>query len=252
MNWLIKNTILFLLIFILPSEISRCQQISITQSATDKKGNMIEIEYTITENNYKLKNFYNVFLDVKDQKGEKLDAHSLLGDYNVIKNCFGPKHIMWDIAKDSIFLNENVTVQVKAEVLPRLFSKPVELGLSGICPGWGLSRIHKGKPYWLLGLTGYGCVTASVILNRQASQNYRSYLDTEMKQESERLFDRAIRQDRLSETLAWAAAGIWAVNLLWVAVTPNHPKPSVDFQKWSLAPAVSIYKHPMIALQYKF
>jgi len=219
------------------------------QSAVLFDQNRLIIKYDINKNNY---NYYYVWPEIARANGEKIYARSLSGDYGLIKGGSFPLQIIWDLGKDSIFLDENISVQLKAEVLPRLFSKPVEMGRSVLFPGWGLSRIHRGKPYWLIGIAGYGCVAVSVILNRQASQNYRSYLESDIKQESDRLFMQATQQDRLSESLAWTAAGIWFVNLLWVAVTPNHPKPSVDTKKWSLAPAVTVYRQPVIALKYEF
>jgi len=214
------------------------------------KNNKLFIQYKI--NNNKNSDQYYVWPELIGANGEKIKVKTLNGDYGLVKDSKDSKQIVWDMGKDNVTLDEEITVQVKAEVLPRLFSKPAEMGLSVFLPGWGLSRIHKRKPYWLMGVAGYGCVTASVILNRQASKNYQLYLETDIKQESDRLFMQATQQDRLSESLAWTAAGIWAVNLLWVAVTSNHPKPSVDFQKWSLVPAISIYKQPVITLQYKF
>jgi len=49
---------------------------------------------------------------------------------------------------------------------------------STILPGAGLTRVHSGKPYWIIGIAGYGCIAASVLINKKAVSSYNAYVNS--------------------------------------------------------------------------
>jgi len=70
------------------------------------------------------------------------------------------KKITWDFAADNIYPETGIYVQVNAEILTSAETakiiRPVKsISRGGIIlqslvfPGWGLSRINRGKPHWL-------------------------------------------------------------------------------------------------------
>ena len=84
-------------------------------------------------------------------------------------------------------------------------------------PGLGLSRA-TGKPHWLRGVAGYGCVAGSLVLNRMAADSYSKFLDVYDPDEAVLLLDKSTRQDNLSELFAYTAMGIWAIDLVWTII----------------------------------
>jgi hypothetical protein len=49
--------------------------------------------------------------------------------------------------------------------------------------------------------------------------------------ESNSLFDKAIKRNNFSKVLGYSAIGIWAADLIWVLVTPGKSHPSPVTQK---------------------
>ncbi len=88
-------------------------------------------------------------------------------------------------------------------------------------PGLGLSRVH-GKPHWIRGAVGYGCIAGSVYMNRRAAESYDAYRSVSRLSDVDPSFRKATNQDLASEILAYTAIGIWAADLVWtLAGTSN-------------------------------
>ena len=81
-------------------------------------------------------------------------------------------------------------------------------------PGLGLSRF-TGKPHWIRAVAGYGCLTGAVILNRKGITTFESVDGIRDPSDAEDAFNRSVRQDNLSEALAFTAIGIWVADILW-------------------------------------
>ena len=85
--------------------------------------------------------------------------------------------------------------------------------LSTILPGWGLTRLSEGKPYWLIGIAGTGCIVSSVYFNSLAVSNYNDYLSSTDSGKRGSYFDTSKRNFTVSKVCAWSAVAIWAVDL---------------------------------------
>ena len=85
--------------------------------------------------------------------------------------------------------------------------------LSTLVPGWGLTRLSDGKPYWLIGILGYGCIASSVYLNVQASSNYDKYVSSTQADEFDSYYDTGKKQYTASNVLALSAVAIWVADL---------------------------------------
>ncbi len=84
-------------------------------------------------------------------------------------------------------------------------------------PGLGLTRL-TGKPHWLRAVAGFGCIAASINLNRQAVETYNSIETTAGFDNKVELCNTSIQQDNLSETFAWTALGVWVADIIWTFV----------------------------------
>ncbi len=165
---------------------------------------------------------YMVSIEIVNSKGEKIDALSLSGDIGPGISSGNHKHIIWNIEKDSTFLNEAISVRIIAQLMSKNYSKGNLLFKSTLLPGLGQSNISKGKPYWLTGIIAYGCLGGSYWYNRQSIQSYDFYSAAETRDDNDRYFDLANQQDQISKILAYSAIGIWAVNIVWMVIMPDR------------------------------
>ena len=122
-------------------------------------------------------------------------------------------------------------------------------------PGLGLSRV-TGKPHWLRGVAGYGCIVGSIVLNRQAVNTFNEINDLVYFDEINEAYDKSLQQDNISEILAYAAIGIWVTDFIWTLVgTSDLNKPfyyseSRGFSFGSnLDPLTNV---PLVSVRYRF
>lgn len=127
---------------------------------------------------------------------------------------------------------------------------------STIFPGWGLTELNKGKPYWLIGVAGTGCIASSIYFNRKADLNYNNYLDSNDRVKSDTYYDNAKTQNNISKALAYTAAAIWVTDLVIVAIKASNMNKS--YKKNSLS-AFSVGSYiesntdtPMLSLYFNF
>jgi hypothetical protein len=90
--------------------------------------------------------------------------------------------------------------------------------LSAVVPGWGLTRLSSGKPWWILAVADAGCVAAAIYYNKEASSNYKNYLNSSDATEFDPYFEDASQQQTLSKVFGWSAVGIWAADMCLVAI----------------------------------
>jgi len=198
---------------------------------------------------------FNISVLITDTRGQELVSSSLSGDVGDNMSGGIQKHIVWDLVKDHITLNGAIDVQILLEALPTAIpgistqkqdqnelkeSDPLEgatwspampknysrTGLvfqSLVFPGWGLTRLKK-KPHWIKGLAAYGCVAGSVYLNRQAVETYGQIDSYPDYPEKDDLYQKAMKQDNISEVLAYTAAGIWVVEFIWTLAGTSELK----------------------------
>jgi predicted protein tyrosine phosphatase len=131
--------------------------------------------------------------------------------------------------------------------------------LSTVCPGWGLTRLSNGKPYWLLGVAGYGCIAASYYLNRQAYSNYQKYkssADAYKTKDMDAYFNTGKSQYTASNVLALSAITLWIADLGITWIKASKMKRSVAGAKSASFSVGSSYDYgtntPRISIYYTF
>ncbi len=90
-------------------------------------------------------------------------------------------------------------------------------------PGLGLARVTE-KPHWIKGVAGYGCIAGSVLLNRKAINSYKGIYDLTGYNDKDELLQKSLKQDNISEILAYSAIGIWVADLIWTLIGTNDLK----------------------------
>lgn len=221
-----KTCLLFLILtvaLIFTGQQLKAQKVKIETTNLEILNNKLHIDYRFIKS--KSTHRYSVWIEVSKSTGEKINANALSGDIG--ENITGGenKQIVWDYNKDGIILNDEINVEVFANITVLGPGMGKAMLLSAVLPGLGLTAIDKGKPYWLMGVAAYGLLGSSIYLNNQAVQQYNDYLnestDTSI---SEDLLSRAENSDQLSKTLGYSAIGIWAGSMIWTAIKAKSAK----------------------------
>jgi hypothetical protein len=246
---------LILLFLLLPDALYGQARITVTKPRLEVSDENLIIQYDIL--NAKSSDFFMVWIEVTDAAGNKIKALSITGDIGKEIKGGRNKRITWNLSNDSILIDEDISVEVKAEKIimqeeqaetetsEETKTIKVDEGNAGMkeiskgnmvlssvaLPGWGQTKTNKGKPYWLIGAAGYGCLAGSVILNRSASSAYDDYKKSMDLDESNALFDKALQRNSVSKVLAYSAIGIWVADIIWVLATPTKSTESTVLQK---------------------
>lgn len=222
--------VLTLLLIISPGINS--QEFQLTSPKLEFDGKKLQISYDIV--NYKTSDQLFVWVEIQKRNGEPLKAASLSGDIGDIK-AGKRKVITWIPENDSLFLNEMVDVEIKAEKYVKSFNKGSMMMLSLVMPGLGQTKISNGKPYWIMGVAAYGTLAGGLIYNSKANKSYEQYQVEEDPKKRSELFDQTQKQMNMSGAMFISSAAIWTANLFWVIATPNRTQP-LKYGKVALVP----------------
>jgi hypothetical protein len=238
---------------------------------------------------------FSIRLEITDSSGRPIAARSFTGDIGDSIFGGQQKLIFWNMAADNVFINQNIYVEVVGEKLKTLDVPAAKTGsadslagrtivsgipemesekgisekeakvtaykkhnvlLSCVVPGWGLTRLSDGKPYWLMGIAGFGCIASSVYFNRQAVTDYDGYKNSMDIQESQDLFDKANQHYLISNICAYTAAAIWVVDLGAVILRDRHVRKSAQEMKLSHLSVGAGYhagtQSAFVAMNYRF
>jgi len=245
-----KKQELFLSVFLLFVSLSISSQSS--QIGTPKlefDGQKLFISYDMINANQS-DQFY-VWVVIQKKDGQILKINSISGDLGDIKPGTN-KVISWEPAKDSVFLNEEVTVEVNAEKYVKSFNKGSAMLLSVLVPGLGQTKMSKGKPYWLMGVASYSALVGGLVTYGSYKKNYDSYLIEEDPQKRADYLSQAEKQANLSSAMFVTSAAIWITNLFWVALAPNRYE-SLKYKPLTLEPSADpLNGAALLTLRYKF
>ncbi|MBL7114118.1 MAG: hypothetical protein ISS19_19440 [Bacteroidales bacterium] len=269
-TWLILSLILLILF---PINLFCQIRVNITKPRLELSDENLIIEYDILSADPS--DLFKVRIEVTNASGIKINALSISGDVGEDISGGINLRILWNLEKDEISLDKEIFVEVVAEkkklpevqkeiipveTTPTTVVKKISKGnmvlSSTVFPGWGLSKAKQGKPCWLLGVAGYGCIAGSVILNRTAIMTHDDYKVSLDADESITLYDKSVMQDNISEYLGYTAAGIWAVSLIWTIATSTASQELSDIQKFnniSIQPGYNQKMNcTMVSISYKF
>jgi hypothetical protein len=244
-----QRLFLFLLFLQLVSK-STSQDFKISIQKPEFDGRQLLISYDIVNNN-QADQFY-VWVEMEKKNGEPIRMKSLSGDVGDNIKAGTNKKIFWVPAKDSILLNEEVNVEVKAEKYTKSFNKGSVMLMSAVIPGLGQTKISKGKPWWLIGVVAYGALAGGFIANSSSLKTYDSYKIEEDGLKRKDLYSQAQNQKNISNVLIVSGVAIWTVNIIWVALIPNEFQP-LQHLKLSFDQSTFPYSRTtLLTLQFNF
>ncbi len=215
-----KQRLYFFLIFLFLVNKSFPQGFLITAPKLVFDGTQLQIFYDIITK-YPGDRFYT-WVEIKKSNGEIIIAKNLSGDIGDNVKAGNNKKITWFPQQDSVYIDEEILVDIKAEKYVKSFNKGAMMLRSMVFPGWGQTKISKGKPWWLTGVAFYGTMTGSYFCYHKYQKTYESY---RMEEDPVKRIDlKKETQQQLNYTTALICSGaaLYAVNVFWVAVTPNR------------------------------
>ena len=218
-----KQKHFFILFFLLLPFTLFSQGFQITPPKLEFDGKQLLISYDVINKN-EGDQFY-VWVEIEKKNGEKVIMKALTGDIGDKIKVGMNKKIYWIPEKDSVYLNEEVSVEVKAEKYTKSFNRGSAMLLSSVMPGLGQTRISKGKPFWISGVIAYGCLAGGLIVHQNYIKTYDSYRTEEDPSKRVALRTKAQNQSDLSSALIVSGAAIWVANLVWISVIPNRYQP---------------------------
>ena len=263
-----KNSFIFFITLFLLFFNSFCyaqEAVKLSKPRLELIDNYISIFYDILNTDPSDK--FKIWVEITDSTGNKVNAQSLSGDIGENVNGGNDKKITWDIAADKFYPETGIYVQVNAEILTspetaEIIKQDKRINRGGVIfqslviPGWGLSRINKGKPHWLKGVAGYGCIAASVAYNKKAISSYDDYLIINDSNESETYYDNSVKYDNLSEIFAYTAIGIWVTDFIWTIAGSSNLNNEPGYSQAKGFSIKTVYEPraqiPMVALRYNF
>ncbi len=173
-----------------------------------------------------------VFVNAITESGDSILARSVAGDVNENVSGGRNKTIVWDYERDHFFTEEAFQIEVTA--VPQ-FVEPSELAgaygeypglgksflMSTAFPGWASTKLKDGKPHWLKGIVGYGCLSLSYLYNRKAANSYEDYKVCMDRKERSSLYDDAVSQKQLSSLFAFSALAVWIMDYTCIIISHN-------------------------------
>lgn len=266
----------------------RAQPVEVSDPTLELNNNRLLISYDILHSDPSQE--YTVSVRITDEDGNEIPASTLSGDIGDHVAGGNSKQIIWDLTADDIVMNARifVKIQVKSNVPVETLQndeenragdmelestdeinvddrstagKVKEYNRTAIIfqslplPGLGLSRVSS-KPHWIRGMVGYGCIAGSIGLNRLAVNTYDQIHNYSEMDDKDHLFQKSVRQDNISEVLAYAAIGIWVTDMIWTAIGTSDMARSSAFNRrsrFSIRPGYDAFANAsMIGFSYIF
>jgi hypothetical protein len=219
-----KLFLFLFLFFLIPVSKSFSQGALLTQPRLEPNGNHLNIFYDIITK-HSTDQFYIWVEIMKKSNGEIIQAKSLSGDIGENVKAGTNKKIIWSAEQDSIYLNEDIVVEVKAEKYTKSFNKSTVILKSVVLPGWGQASISGSKSWWLASITAYGTLTGGYIYHKKYLQSYESYKAEPDPLKRQDLLKQTQNELSISTIMLYTSASVWAANILWVAFSPCKYQP---------------------------
>ena len=119
---------------------------------------------------------FRISIEIKKQNGEPIKPNAFTGDIgkNINQEIPGELSGIW--GKDSIYLDEDIFVELKGEKIVESYNKGTLILMSTALPGWGQTKM-TGKPWWIGGVAAYGALAGGIIFYNKCVNTADLYND---------------------------------------------------------------------------
>lgn len=242
------------------------QKTQITDLRLSFRDNRLEILYNLTGGH--ASDEYRVWVEISDSAGLRIDARSLSGDLGDQISGGTDKKISWDLTKDDAYFDKEIYVIVKAELLSvtkltkrKPYKKESGYGelfiKSAALPGWGLTEIKRGKPFWIVGVSGYACLIASFMYHQKALDTKDEYENSPYIsiEKNDELYNKAASQHQTSKWLAYSFAALWIADKIILTIKPGKSVRNMSLNAsgiYFMADYDPVFQNQMFKICYKF
>ena len=243
-----RSLLILFLLFIVTKSSSQDFQINLLKVDLDTSKNQLLITYTI--DNKAPSDKFHITIEIKRQNGESIEPKTITGDHGDNIKPGNTKIIIWDLGKDTISLDEDISVKIKGEKLTESFSKGSLLLRSIVFPGWGQTKM-TGNPWWLAGIAAYGTLAGGFIYYQKSLSTYDLYSDAtgQTRHDLQEQYD---KEYNISKALFIASASIWVANIIWAAAMPNQKQPLKHANLYIKPVTIPRHQGAMLSLRVDF
>ncbi len=181
--------------------------------------------------NYNQEDLFNVYIEIITSSGEIIKPNHVKGDINKKLSGDTDYQIIWDLAADNIFINEDIDIQIGADMSIDLsYFKYSSLMLSStLLPGMGLKKIERKKTYLIIGALGYVGIGASIYFYMQGQKSFTNYEAEKDPVLRDEFYDQANKNNQNAKIAGISAAGIWLINYIWFTTKWSKKKNESTF-----------------------
>jgi hypothetical protein len=197
---------------------SSSQDFQITLLKLEFYGNQLHIAYNI-DNKTSIGKF-RIDIKINKQNGDSITPKSITGDLGNNIKSGNNKSIIWDLEKDSIHLDENISIEIIGKKHIEALSKGSIILMSTAVPGLGQTKV-SGKPWWLCSIAAYGTLASGFIIYKSSLNTYNLYKAENNPSTRTDQYNKAQKNLNIANTLFITSATLWVANIIWAAATPN-------------------------------
>ncbi len=172
----------------------------------------------------------NITMKATNSKGNSLKPVFVEGDLGKMVPCGLGKTIIWDIAKDKIKMDDEISIEIEGEkevppVTQQAYMGPKKLTRGNIMlssvfvPGLGMKKASGKSIYFLFTGLVYGGAGTAIYFNLSANKLKADYNNATGEQR-DAIYDDWQHNYDMAKYAAFATAGIWVVNMVCSALIP--------------------------------
>ncbi|MCX6302471.1 MAG: hypothetical protein NTW82_09835 [Bacteroidia bacterium] len=208
----------------------------ITQPALSQtKAKITNVDFRLEGNRYIIVNYnltgtlpreeMTIELQFINENNEKIVPKSVINDIGKKVYEDGQKAIVWDFVSDLVNTTGNWKAIVAITSSKILFSGPGNAFLNILIPGLGGYYVDQKKGRAVLStLSTLGLVAYGVVERMQADKFYNDYNESTTPSEMDGLYTQANDANHKYYMATRAAAGIWALDFIYVTIKGFHNK----------------------------
>lgn len=237
------------------------------QVKIESQAKIDNIDFTLSDNkviitydllNAKRQERFDIQVSIyKASTDTRINAKTFSGDLYNLAGGKG-KTIIWQLAEDLTYLDENIYVLLEAThlnpvTIPYTGKKTAYLQSTAF-PGWGTSKMTLNNYHLVKGVAAYSLIALSIKSNYDAGNYYDKYQNATEANERDDYYKKAENSYRNSFYFIGGAAAIWLGEYLWLYLAPNK----TDAQNMPQKKVSLYYNHnpetntPALTLTYKF
>lgn len=241
-----KKPFLLYLVILIHSTAIFSQGFILTEPKLEFDGYKLTISYDLVSKNHS--DIFSIWVEIQNQAGKPVRAYSFKGEVGDSVKPGNNKIITWVPENDAVYLDEEITVELKGEKFIKSFNKGSMIVLSTLVPGLGQTKI-KSKPWWLGSIPAYGTLAGGVVLRMKYNETYDKYLKSIDAVERADLLNQSVKENNIAGAMFITSGVIWISNIIWTAAIPNRYKP-LQHTKLSLD-AIPVDKGNIPLLSFK-